>query len=65
MNPSDGSMLQTIEIPNFYGIHGKCLLNDQIVVVQRAEKGSDRRLLSYYNLKRVHICIRNLSNSPN
>ena len=50
MNPVDGSLIQTIEIPNIYYIDAMCLCNYQIVMLQRAEKDSNRRLLSYYNL---------------
>ena len=51
LNPSDGSTLQTIEIPNIRYIGAMCLCNDQIVMTQRAEKGTSRGLLSYYSLK--------------
>ena len=53
LNPSDGSTLQTIEIPNIHLINTMCLCNDQIVMTQWAEKNISRRLLSYYNIKRV------------
>ena len=52
LNPSDGSILQTIEIPNIRRIVTMCLCNDQIVMIQRAEKDTLRGLLSYYNFKK-------------
>ena len=52
LNPSDGSTLQTIEIPDIYRIYTMCLCNDQIVMIQY-EKGTYHMLLSYYNIKRV------------
>ena len=51
LNPSDGSILQTIEIPDIYYIRAMCWYNDQIVMTQWAEEGTDRILLSYYSLK--------------
>ena len=51
LNPSDGSILQTIQIPDINLIFTICLCNDQIVMLQRAEKGAFRLLLSYYSLK--------------
>ena len=51
LNPSDGSTLQTIEIPNIDFIRAMCLCNDQIVMTQWAEQGTLRGLLSYYSLK--------------
>ena len=51
LNPSDGSTLQTIEIPDIYDIRVMCLCNDQIVMTKRPQKDTDRRLLTYYNLK--------------
>ena len=53
LNPSDGSILQTIQIPNIAWIGAMCLCNDQIVMTQRAEKGTSHWLLSYYNIKRA------------
>ena len=53
LNPSDGSILQTIEIPNIYPNRAMCLCNDQIVMTQRAEKYTAHLLLSYYNIKRA------------
>ena len=51
LNPSDGSILQTIEIPNIYWFGAMCLCNDQIVMTQWAEEDTLRALLSYYSLK--------------
>ena len=51
LNPSDGSILQTIEIPDIYRIESMCLCNDQIVMDQWAEKDTGRMLLNYYSLK--------------
>ena len=51
LNPSDGSILQTIQIPDIDHIGAMCLCYDQIVMTQRAEKDTSRRLLSYYSLK--------------
>ena len=48
LNPSDGSTLQTIEIPDIDYIRAMCLCNDQIVMTQTAEKDT---FLSYYSLK--------------
>ena len=53
LNPSEGSILQTIEIPNISYIRAMCLCNNQIVMTQWAEKDTYPRLLSYYNIKRV------------
>ena len=53
LNPSEGSILQTIQILNIYCIHGMCWCNDQIVMLEWAQKGTDYRLLSFYNIKRV------------
>ena len=52
LNPSDGSTLQTIEIPNIYYIDTMCLCNDQIVMTQ-CEKYTYHMLLSYYNIETV------------
>ena len=52
LNPSDGSTLQTIEIPDIHYIHAMCLCNDQIVMAQW-DKDTLRALLCYYNIKRV------------
>ena len=52
LNPSDGVILQTIEIPNIHSIYTMCLCNDQIIMVQQSEKDITRRCLSYYSLKR-------------
>ena len=51
LSPSDGSILQTIEIPDIYFIRAMCLCNDQIVMTQSTEKDTFRVLLSYYSLK--------------
>ena len=53
LNPSNGSVIQTIEIPDIYSIHRMCLCNNQIVMTQYAEEDSERRLLSYCTLNRI------------
>ena len=53
VNPCDGMILQTIEIPNIRHIDRMCLCNDQIVLFQLPKKYSRRKLLSYYRLKRI------------
>ena len=53
VNPSDGSMIQTIKIPDIYVIHRMCLCNDQIVMLHWPGEYSPRALLSYYSLKRI------------
>ena len=52
LNPSDGSILQIIEVPNINRIYTMCLCNDQIVMIQKAENIL-HMLVSYYNIKRV------------
>ena len=51
LNPSNGVILQTIEISNINSIDRMCLCSDQIIMLQRSEEGSDREFLSYYSLK--------------
>ena len=53
MNPSNGSMIQTIEIPNILGTLTMCLCNNQIVMLQWAQKSTYRRLLSSCSLKQI------------
>ena len=51
LNPFNGSVIQTIEIPNIDQIQSICLLNGQIVMIQEVEEEGHRRRLSYYNLE--------------
>ena len=51
LNPTDGEVDQTIEVPNAKAILAMSLLKDQISMVQRAEQGNDRNtVLSHYSL---------------
>ena len=52
VNPMDGSMVQTFEIPNIPHIRAMCLCNDQIVMVKQSEVTGDWHV-SYYRLKRI------------
>ena len=51
LNPTNGKVYQTIEVPNAEAILAMCLLDDQISIVQRAEQGNDQNMiLSHYSL---------------
>ena len=53
LNPTNGEVYQTIQVPNAKAILAMCLLNDQISILQRAEQGNDRNMiLSHYSLVR-------------
>ena len=53
VNPSNGSVIQTIQIPDVRWIDEMCLCNDQIVMAQWSGKDSSRHVLSYYSLNRI------------
>ena len=51
LNPTNGKVSQTIEVPNCEAILAMCLQNDQITIVQRVEQDGDRKkVLSHCSL---------------
>ena len=52
LNPTDGSILQTMSVPYIDLIEDMCLCGDQLVMIQRTEKGM---ALSYYSLKAYSV----------
>ena len=45
LNPTNGKVYQTMEVPNAKAILAMSFLNDQITILQRAEQGNDRTMI--------------------
>ena len=51
VNPTDGTTLQTVKVPDIRGVRRMCISNDRIVILHFVDEYTGYMVVSYYNLK--------------